>query len=203
MPARSAGKKSDVSVLKNFQNSLACAIFSCYIITETRSAESTPYILFWRIMENTGRLKELIQTVLDECGVLLYEIRWTGGKEKTLEVSIMKEDGSMDLDTCASVSEKLSEALDESDVIRDAYVLDVCSPGAEREIRDINELKKMDQPYVLVRLAHPYRKMQEITGTVLSFEDGIIRIEYRDKAAVRTAEISSDEITFARLAVKF
>ncbi len=154
-------------------------------------------------MENTGRLRELIQPVLDDCGVKLYEIKWTGGKDKTLEVSIMKDDGSMDLDTCASVSEKLSEALDESDVIRDAYVLDVCSPGAEREIRDINELKNMDQPYILIKLAHPYKKMQEITGTVLSFEENMIKIEYRDKAAVRTAEISSDEITFVRLAVKF
>ena len=54
-----------------------------------------------------------------------------------------------------------------------------------------------------MRLKHPYRKMFEITGTVKSFRDGMIELEYREKAARKTAEISAEEIEYLRLAVKF
>jgi len=153
-------------------------------------------------MENTGKLKELMEPVLKTCGVRLYELKWNAG-DHTLQVAIMHEDGSMDLDTCAEVSEKLSDCLDESNAISSAYTLEVCSPGAEREIRDPEELKHMSEPYVYMRLKHPYRKMIEITGTVKSFRDGMIELEYREKAARKTAEISAEEIEYLRLAVKF
>ena len=93
-------------------------------------------------MDRTERLREMFLPVLEECNVRLYDLAFrTNGKEHTLEVSIMKSDGSMDLDTCAAVSEKLSEVLDREDPIAEEYTLEVCSPGAEREIRDLDELE--------------------------------------------------------------
>ena len=67
-------------------------------------------------MENTEKLKSLLEPVLQQCGVRLYEINWLGS-EHTLQVSIMKEDGTMDLDTCADVSSKVSDVLDQADPI--------------------------------------------------------------------------------------
>ena len=55
----------------------------------------------------------------------------------------MHSDGSMDLDTCAEVSEKLSALLDAEEGFKEPYTLEVCSPGAEREIRDLKELEGM------------------------------------------------------------
>ena len=154
-------------------------------------------------MDNTGQLKELLEPILKECGVRLYDLKWTGGSEHTLEVSIMHEDGSMDLDTCAEVSTKLSDFLDAKDIIKSAYTLEVCSPGAEREIRDLKELETMHEPYVFMRLKHPFKKLMELTGTVKSYSDGVIILEYREKAAVRKAEIPAADIEKIRLAIKF
>lgn len=156
----------------------------------------------WRHMDRIDYLRELLQPVLDECDVRLYEIKWLGGKDHTLQVAIMKSDGSMDLDTCADVSEKLSEVLDAADPIKEEYTLEVCSPGAEREIRDLNELDEMAGSYVYVRLREPFKKMLEFTGEIQSVENGVIRLEYRDKAVKRTAEFSRDNIEFIRLAVR-
>lgn len=148
------------------------------------------------------KLKELFQPVFDELGVKLYEMKWINDREHTLQVAIMKADGSMDLDTCADVSERLSEVLDEADPISEEYTLEVCSPGAEREIRDLNELAEMAGSYICVKLAKPFKKMNEITGELIKCEDGIVCISYRDKAATRTAEIQLEDITFARMAVR-
>ncbi len=153
-------------------------------------------------MELTEKLANLFEPVFQECDVRLYEILWLGN-DHTLQVAIMKPDGSMDLDTCADVSERLSEILDREDPISGEYTLEVCSPGAEREIKDLDELDSMQGAYVYVRLREPFKKMIEFTGEILSAEDGVIRLAYRDKAATRTAEFTRENIEFIRMAVRF
>lgn len=154
-------------------------------------------------MDRTEHLRELFLPVLEEMEVRLYDLVYhTNGRDHTLEVSIMKKDGSMDLDTCAAVSEKLSEVLDKEDPIAEEYTLEVCSPGAEREIKDLDELDGMKGEYVYVRLKHPFKKMLEFTGEILSVEDGLITLEYRDKAARRKAEFTREDIDYIRLAVR-
>lgn len=153
-------------------------------------------------MDRIEHLKELFQPVFEKNDVKLYELLYkTSGKEKTLEVSIMKSDGSMDLDTCANVSEALSEILDAEDPIPEEYTLEVCSPGAEREVRDLDEIHA--GMYVYVRLKHPFKKMLEFTGEITDVsEEGLIHLQYRDKAAKRTAEFTKDDIDYIRLAVR-
>lgn len=153
-------------------------------------------------MEKLEKLKELFQPVFDELEVMLYEMKWINDRERTLQVAIMKADGSMDLDTCAEVSERLSEILDEADPISEEYTLEVCSPGAEREIKDLNELDHMSGSYICVKLAKPFKKMNEITGELISVENGVVSMSYRDKAATRTAQFDKEDITFARMAVR-
>ena len=154
-------------------------------------------------MDRTERLKEMFLPVLQQMDIRLYDLVYrNSGRERILEVSIMKQDGSMDLDTCAAVSEKLSEVLDREDPISEEYTLEVCSPGAEREIRDLSELESMAGEYVYVRLKEPFKKMLEITGEILSVENDLITLQYRDKAASRKAEFTRDNIDYIRLAVR-
>ena len=158
-------------------------------------------MVFRRVMNRIDKIRDLLLPALEELEVRLYEIKWIAN-EKTLQVAVMKEDGSMDLDTCALVSEKLSEVLDEADPISEEYTLEVCSPGAEREIKDYDELDSMEGEYIYVRLSKPFKKMMEITGEVIGVEDGIVSLSYRDKAAVRTAKFPKEDIEFARMAVR-
>ena len=154
-------------------------------------------------MDRTERIKEMFAPILQQMDIRLYDLVYhTSGREKILEVSIMKQDGSMDLDTCAAVSERLSEVLDENDPINEEYTLEVCSPGAEREIRDLGELDGMTGEYVYVRLKEPFKKMLEITGEIQNVENDVITLEYRDKAARRKAEFTKENIDFIRLAVR-
>jgi ribosome maturation factor RimP len=154
-------------------------------------------------MDRDEHLKELFQTVFQKNGVSLYELKWLSqGRERTLQVAITKPDGTMDLDTCAAVSEQISEILDKDDLIKEEYTLEVCSPGAEREIRDPEELKHIAGKYVHVRLKEPYKNLNELTGEVKDMANGIVHLLYRDKAATRTAEFKTEDIEYIRYAVK-
>ncbi len=153
-------------------------------------------------MDKIEHLKELFQPVFESNNVKLYELVFrNSGKDRTLEVSIMKPDGTMDLDTCAAVSEGISEILDQEDPINEEYTLEVCSPGAEREIKDLDEIHP--GLYVYVRLKHPFKKMLEFVGEILEVsESGLITLAYRDKAATRKAEFTKEDIDYIRMAVK-
>ena len=153
-------------------------------------------------MDRIERLTEMFRPVLDACEVTLYELKWLDGKDRTLQVSIMKQDGTMDLDTCAAVSEKLSDLLDIEDPIDTEYTLEVCSPGAEREIRDRSELDHLTGAYVFMKLKEPVKKMSEITGEITNVTEETVTVEYRDKAARRSAEVGRDNIAFIRMAVR-
>lgn len=155
-------------------------------------------------MISLEELKEKIRPALDENQVHLYEMKWVSqGTEKILQIAVMKDDGGLDLNTCADTSESISAILDADERMDESYTLEVCSPGAEREIKDLSELDRIKDAYVYIRLAHPIRKSLEFTGTVTGRENGILKLEYRDKAVKRVIEIEEPEIELIRFAVKF
>lgn len=153
-------------------------------------------------MEDTEHLRSILEPLINACGAQLVELAWVNNDgEKTLQVAIMRPDGTMDLDTCAAVSEKLSEALDQQDVSAGRYTLEVCSPGAEREIKDLAELTRL--PYVYVRLRHPVNKKLELTGQVEAYQDHTVTLAYREKAVLKHGSFPDADIEFIRHAVKF
>lgn len=153
-------------------------------------------------MEKIDKLKESLKPILEECGVKLYELNYHGGRDATLQIVCCKTNGEMDLDTCEIVSRKVSDYLDESDPIESAYTLEVCSPGAEREIQDLSELNEQSNAYVYLQCKEPVNKMMEFTGTVTGYTGDTISLEYMVKAVKKTVTIETNNIHYIRHAVK-
>lgn len=154
-------------------------------------------------MDQLTRIKEMIAPLLQADGIELYDVAWhTEGKNRILQISIMHSDGSMDIDTCASVSEKISEKLDEEDFIASEYFLEVCSPGAERELRNEQQITNAIGEYVYVKLKNPKAGMDEVKGTLTAFENNTVYLDYMAKAVKKKAEIDMENIALIRLSVK-
>ena len=155
-------------------------------------------------MDQTSALREWITAIVEQNGVLVYDISWQPmGNMKSLQVSIMKGDGTMDLDSCAMISEQLSAMLDEKDLIKHEYYLEVCSPGAERELRNFEEVKAAVGEYVYVKLKNVMAKgIYEVLGTLEKCEEGMLSMTYMDKASKRKIDIAYDNVALIRLAVK-
>ena len=154
-------------------------------------------------MDQIEKIVECISPVLEASDVTLYEVKWTNqGKNKILQIAIMHEDGTMDLETCATVSEKISEVLDEQDIISFEYFLEICSPGAERKLRSHDEIVSSTGKHVFVRFKKAVKSMNEVTGDLVKIEGTELTIAYRDKAAVRRVSFDESNIDLIRLAVK-
>lgn len=82
---------------------------------------------------------------------------------------------------CERVSREVSALLDVEDIIRQAYHLEVSSPGAERPLRAAEHFQRFTGRRARVRLAKGLEGRRNFTGTLLGVESGTVRIEVDGK----------------------
>lgn len=154
-------------------------------------------------MENTKNIEAVIEPVLQSRNLHLYEIGWHKEHHMTiLRIALMNDEGTIDIDTCASVSEAISEVLDEKDLIAHEYFLEVCSPGAERELKSERDILSALNSYVYIKYKNPKAGKSEITGTLIHIDEEYLEISYMDKAVKKQTKIERDNVAMIRLAVK-
>ncbi|WP_164668961.1 ribosome maturation factor RimP [Virgibacillus doumboii] len=145
--------------------------------------------------------EELVQPILQEKNLELVDIEYVKeGKNWFLRVYIDKE-GGVDIAECGTVSEQLSEKLDESDPIKDAYFLEVSSPGVERPLKSKEDFEENINNNVYVKLYEPINGEKEYEGNLMEFTNNTATIEYKVKTRKKQVEIPYEKIAKARLAV--
>ena len=153
-------------------------------------------------MDVLKQIKEMCTTLLQAEEIQLYDVSWQQeGRNRILQIAIMREDGSMDIDTCAMMSEIISQKLDELDLVSGEYFLEVCSPGAERELKDDVQIKAALNEYVYVKLRNPQAGYDALKGYLIAVEEDAITISYMDKAVKKQAKVQKYNIALIRLSV--
>lgn len=147
--------------------------------------------------------KSLLEPILQERNLELVDIEYTKeGQNWFLRVYIDKE-GGVDITECGEVSEELSEKLDDADPIKEAYFLEVSSPGVERPLKTESDLKASVGKQVFIKLYEPIEGQKEYEGLLKSFHEQVLTLEYKVKTRKKTLEIPYNKIAKARLAVTF
>lgn len=154
-------------------------------------------------MDIANKVKTLIMQVLEEEKVNLYEIIYEKeGNENYLRIFIERDDLTMDLDTCVRVSEKVSILLDEADIIKDDYFLEVASSGVERPLKK-EEYSKAINKYILIETSEEVEGYQELTGYLTKVIDNSLKIEINLKGRLKVIEVPFDKIKLTRLSFKY
>lgn len=148
---------------------------------------------------------ELVKPILAEHNFYLYDMEFVKeGKSWYLRVYIDK-DGGITLNDCATVSDQLSEALDnvEPDPIPQAYFLEVSSPGAERPLRNEEDYQRAVNDYIHVSLYQQIDGKKVYEGTLTKLTDKELTLDYLDKTRHHQVVIDRSKVAQARLAIKF
>ena len=77
------------------------------------------------------RVAAVVAPVVDDLGLLLYDIEHQGSAVRVL----VDREGGVDIDMIARATRQISRALDDADPIEGPYTLEVSSPGLERPLR--------------------------------------------------------------------
>lgn len=148
-------------------------------------------------------IETLILPVLEKHKCELVELRWTQESSmKILQCAIMFDDGTMDLETCSVISSEISPILDESSLKDMNYYLEVCSPGAERELKSDEDIARSVLKEVKILFRHPVEKSLEWSGMLMNYKDGEGSIQVQIKSRKKVLKFEKDNIAKIRLAVK-
>ncbi len=122
------------------------------------------------------------------------------GKERFLRVYVDKE-GGISHDDCAMISRKISQIMDEVDLIKDAYILEVSSPGIERPLKKFKDFERFTGRKVEIRLYAPLEGLglKKIIGIIESAKDNNITVlneENDELVVIEFEKISSAKLVF-------
>lgn len=120
--------------------------------------------------------RALAEPVLDALGLELWDLRFEKeGSDWYLRYFIDKPGGVTIVD-CENFSRAVDKLLDEADPIEQSYVLEVSSPGIERELVKDWHFDRYIGSGVQVRLIRAVEGRRDFSGELLSKEGNEIRI---------------------------
>lgn len=126
---------------------------------------------------NTVQTAErLIKPVIEERGLILWDTRFEKeGSQWYLRYFIDKE-GGVNINDCEYVSRAVDKLLDEADPIEQSYVLEVSSPGIERELVKDWHFAEYAGSRVQVRFIRAVNGKRDFSGELLSKDGDTIKI---------------------------
>lgn len=136
-------------------------------------------------------VQELVKSPIEAIGYELYDILYVKeGQNKILRIVIDHEKG-ISLDDCEKVNNAIKDILDEKDLIKEQYFLEISSPGIERLLRKDWQLKKFIGEMVEVKLfKKDENKNKSYKGFLKNVTDETLTIETEKKIDVDRKNIA-------------
>lgn len=124
------------------------------------------------------KIEELVTKPITDLGYRVYDVMYIKeGKDNFLRIFIDNDKG-ISLDDCEKVNDAITDMLDEADLIKDQYFLEISSPGVERNIRKDKHFEESIGKEVNIKLFKPLEnKEKEITGILKDFDKETVKIE--------------------------
>ena len=136
-------------------------------------------------------------------GLDIYEVEFKKeGSDHVLRVildtpSDAGEDVYVSINDCEDVSRALSDILDAQDPIKEAYILEVTSPGLDRPLKKEQDFVRFNGKSIDVGLYKARNGSKVVTGLLKSYENGNVCVELEDGSIleIEKADISSVKLT--------
>ena len=138
--------------------------------------------------EATARLEGLLRPVVEGCGLVLEDVTvGTAGRRRLVRVTVDLSDGpgGVGSDALTEVSHAVSRALDDTDIIPGAYVLEVSTPGTDRRLTEPRHLRRAQGRLVRLRMRDGARLRGRVVaadgeGITLAADGGRTAVAYAD-----------------------
>ena len=143
-------------------------------------------------------VREIAEPIAQQCGVDIWDVRYLKeGAEWYLRIFIDKEEG-ISIDDCEAVSRALDEPLEKNDPIKDAYILEVSSPGIERELIRMEHFDRFIGADIMVHLIRPMDVLgRDFKGVLHSHDKDTVTIT--DHSGENQVTISKKDAAWIKL----
>ncbi|MBS6501165.1 MAG: ribosome maturation factor RimP [Clostridium sp.] len=136
-------------------------------------------------------IDQLVRPIAEELNYEIYHIEYVKENgEYYLRIYIDK-DGGIALSDCEALSRRVSDVMDEKDPIKDAYFLEVSSPGLNRTLFTDDHFKKQIGKEIMVRFTKSLNGRKNIKGILKEVNDDSVIVETDDLITIPKDKIKS------------
>lgn len=138
-----------------------------------------------------NKVQEIAAAAAAGHGLELVHVTVKGAEKHPTVVVFIDREGGVTHEDCAKVSRQMGEALEADDFISSAYILEVSSPGLERELYSLQDFVKFTGSLAKVKVNTPVEGQRNFRGKIAGVEreagveDATIVFEDRTKGTVR------------------
>ncbi len=144
-------------------------------------------------------IKEILEPFLKENDISFYDTELVKEDGNLFLRVYLDKKGGITIDDLALANDYLSERIDKYDSDLPEYFLEVSSPGAEKKLRNYDEVKENIESYIHVELPSMIYE-----GVLLeALDDGTITMKINAKGRFKKVSFNYEEVKLIRLAVKF
>lgn len=164
-------------------------------------------------MNYVDKVRTLAENEVKKIGLNIESVEWVFENEVYILRIIADKGDGLDIDDATTLNEALSELLDKEDFIKEEYMLEVSSPGIERELKDDSDIKNNIGEYVHIDFKNKFgitkdSFINEIEGYIDSVQEedkkiSLLVLKINIKGRVKKIEIEKENIKFIRKAIKF
>ena len=122
-----------------------------------------------------AEVEKIVEELLENTALELVAVDYVKERDWYLRVFIDKE-GGVDLDDCQDLSRKLEELLDAQDLIKTSYILEVSSPGLDRELKKPRDFQREMGKDIDVSFFAPLDGKKVVTGPLSAYDGETINV---------------------------
>ncbi|MBE6970149.1 MAG: ribosome maturation factor RimP [Ruminococcaceae bacterium] len=147
----------------------------------------------------TEKVTQLAQPVARELGLEIWDVEYLReAGQWYLRIYIDKE-GGVSINDCEAMSRTMDPLLDEADPIQEAYVFEVSSAGAERELKRPGDFERYMGALVEVKHYQPVNGAKSHVGKLVGYDNGAVTLEINGEAV----SFDKAQVAQVRLRVEF
>lgn len=138
----------------------------------------------------------------------IISVEWVNEYGTNILRIIADSKESLNIDQASALNESISEELDKLDLIEDEYMLEVSSPGIEKELKNDEDFINNINSYVHIDFINHFNitaktKVLDLEGYLKNYSNNVLEIEYNNRGQIKKLQINKNDIKLIRLAIKF
>lgn len=114
-------------------------------------------------------VEAIVQEIVQNSDLEVVDVEYVKERDWYLRVYLDKE-GGIEIDDCQRISEALEQILDEKDLLKDAYILEVSSPGLDRVLKKARDFERERGKDVEVTFYAPVDGKKTWVGTLTGYD---------------------------------
>jgi ribosome maturation factor RimP len=130
------------------------------------------------------RIEKIAAAAAADSGVELVHVELAGIKRDQVVRVYIDKDGGVTIDDCTNVSHAIETVLDVEDFIPGKYVLEVSSPGIERQLYSLADFRRFAGHLAKIKTKADIDGQKTFVGAITAVENEEITIDDRTRGTV-------------------